>query len=102
MNVVVFEVLVVSSVNMLRIVTLICNDRNSACLECGRVFRWTKTHININIFAGLFRKWVGGKFVYVLPLPRQKRKHRNKVPRKSKEDAGTVPGQSRDYPGTIP
>ena len=34
LNLVVFMVLVVSSVNMLCFVTLICNDRNNACLGC--------------------------------------------------------------------
>ena len=36
LNLVVFAVLVVSSMNMVRMVTLICHDQNSACLGCDR------------------------------------------------------------------
>ena len=39
LNLVVFLVLVVSSVNMHRIVTLICNDWNNAFLECDGSFQ---------------------------------------------------------------
>ena len=64
--------------------------------------RGRKRPVKLNNFSGMSEKWVGVKFVYVLPFLGQKGKHINKNSRKSQENAGTVPGQSWDNPGTIP
>ena len=39
LNLMVFVVLVLSSVNMLCIMALVCNDQNNACLGCDQIFK---------------------------------------------------------------
>ena len=56
--------------------------------------RGTTKPTNIKYFSGLSREWVGANFVYVLPFPRGKKEHINKIARKSQEHAG----QSQDNP----
>ena len=51
--------------------------------------------ININNFSGLFREWVGVKFVYVLPFSGKKRETH-------KHNSQELSGKGRKSPWTVP